>query len=111
MRRLKFIAVVLTLGASLALASVAVASGSSAPTIKSAKPNVGPTSGGTNVLIKGKNLQAVANGDVYFGSTVAKDVIPRNAHEFHAIAPDGAGVVSISVTINGQTATLSNGFT
>jgi hypothetical protein len=115
MRRLRFMAVAMTLGAILAtasLAGVAVASGSSAPKITSAKPDVGPLSGGTNVLIKGKNLQAVANGDVYFGSTASKDVIPHSTHEFHAIAPAGAaGKVSISVTINGQTSTLSNGFT
>lgn len=115
MRRLKFLAVAMTLGACLATASVAgvaVAHSSSAPTIKSANPDVGPPSGGTSVLIKGKNLQAVANGDVYFGSTVATDVIPHNSHEFHAIAPAGtAGTVTISVTINGQTATLSDGFT
>src|SRR5580658_4128365 len=115
MRRVKFMAIAMALGASLATASVAgvaVASGSSTPTITSAKPDVGPLSGGTNVLIKGKNLQAVANGDVYFGATAAEDVIPHSAHEFHAIAPTGAaGKVSISVTIDGHTATLSNGFT
>ncbi len=115
MRRLKFIAVALTLGASLATASVAgvaVARGSSAPTIKSAKPDVGPVGGGTNVLIRGKNLQGVSNGDVYFGSTEATDVIPHSSHEFHAIAPaSAAGAVSISVTIHGQTTTLRNGFT
>ncbi|HXW35631.1 MAG TPA: IPT/TIG domain-containing protein [Acidimicrobiales bacterium] len=115
MRRFKFMAVVMTLGASLAtagFAGVAVAHGSSAPTITSATPDVGPLSGGTVVLITGKNLQAVTNGDVFFGSTEATDVIPRNAHEFHAITPAGApGAVSISVTINSQTATLDNGFT
>ncbi len=115
MRRLKFMAVAMTLGACLATASiagVAVARGSSAPTITSAKPDVGPLSGGTNVLVKGKNLQDVTKGDVFFGSTAAADVIPHSSHEFHAITPAGAGgPVSISVTINGQTATLNNGFT
>lgn len=115
MRRLKFMAVAMALGASLATASVAgvaVAGSSSAPKITSAKPDVGPLSGGTNVLIKGKNLQAVTNGEVFFGSTAATDVIPRSPHEFHAIAPAGpAGKVSISVTIDGHTATLNNGFT
>ena len=89
-----------------------MAGSSSAPKITSAKPDVGPLSGGTNVLIKGKNLQAVTNGEVFFGSTAATDVIPRSPHEFHAIAPAGpAGKVSISVTIDGHTATLNNGFT
>lgn len=114
MRRLKFVAVAMTLGASLAtagVAGVAVASGSSAPTIKSVTPDVGPLSGGTSVLIKGKNLQAVANGDVYFGSTVATDVIPHSRTQFRAIAPAGTGTVSISVTINGDTATDTNAFT
>src|SRR5579862_2473791 len=115
MRRLKFTAVAMALGASLATASVAgvaVARGSGVPTVSSAKPDVGPVSGGTNVLVKGKNLQSVTKGDVYFGSTEATDVIPHSAHEFHAIAPAGAaGPVSISVTINGHTATLVNGFT
>ena len=115
MRRLKFVAVVMTLGACLAtvsVAGIAMASGSGAPKITSAKPDVGPLGGGTSVLVKGKNLQAVTNGAVYFGSTVATDVIPRSAHEFRAIAPAGAaGKVSISVTIDGQTATLNNGFT
>jgi hypothetical protein len=116
MRCLKFIAVAVTLCASLAIATVAgvaAASGStSAPTIRSATPDVGPLSGGTNVLIKGKNLEAVTNEDVYFGSTAATDVIPHSRSEFHAIAPAGAAsTVSISVTINGQTATLNNGFT
>jgi len=115
MRRFKFMAVAIALGAMLATASVAgvaVARGSTAPTITSAKPDVGPTSGGTNVLVKGKNLQDVSNGEVYFGSTEATDVIPHSSHEFHAIAPAGAeGTVSISVRIDAQTATLSNGFT
>ena len=115
MRRLRFMAVAMVLGAALAAASVAgvaVAGGSSAPTITSAKPNVGPVSGGTNVLIKGKNLQGVTNGDVLFGTTAATDVIPHSPHEFHAIAPAGStGKVSISVTINGHTATLNNAFT
>ena len=115
MRRLKIMAVAMALGACLATASVAgvaVAHGSTAPKITSAKPDVGPLSGGTNVLVKGKNLQGVANGDVYFGSTQATDVIPRSAHEFRAIAPAGAaGAVSISVRIDAQTTTLDNGFT
>ena len=112
--RLKFMAVALTLMATVAaagIAGVAVASKSTAPVIKSATPDVGPMSGGTSVLIRGKNLQAVTNGDVYFGSTVATDVIPRNKHQFRAIAPAGTGEVSISVTINGQTSTLNNAFT
>ena len=108
-------AVTLALGAGIATASiagVAVARGSTAPTIKSAKPNVGPVGGGTNVLIKGTNLQAVTRGDVFFGSAAATDVIPHSSHEFHAIAPAGTpSTVSISVTINGHTATLDNGFT
>jgi IPT/TIG domain-containing protein len=115
MRRFKLIAVAMTLGASLVTASVAgvaMAHGSTAPSISLAKPDVGPLGGGTNVLIKGKNLEDVANGDVYFGSTEATDVIPHSPGEFHAIAPAGsAGAVTISVTINGQTATLDNGFT
>jgi len=93
------------------IAGVAVASGSSAPVLKSASPDVGPVSGGTAVLIRGKNLQSVTNGEVSFGSTVATDVIPRNKNQFRVIAPAGTGTVSISVTINGQTATLADGFT
>ncbi len=112
--RLKLMAATLVLvaGAAVAgVASVAVASGSSAPVIKSVSPDVGPQSGGTAVLIHGKNLQSVTNGEVDFGSTVATDVIPRNKHEFRAIAPSGTGEVSISVTIDGQTSTLANAFT
>lgn len=112
--RLKVMAAALVVGATLTaagIAGVAVASGSSAPVIKSVTPNVGPISGGTAVLIKGKNLQAVTNGEVYFGSTAATDVIPRNKRQFRAIAPAGTGSVSISVTINGQTATLNDAFT
>ncbi len=112
--RLKLMAATLMLsaGAGVAgVASVAVASGSTAPVIKSATPDVGPLNGGTAVLIKGKNLESVADGDVYFGSTAATDVIPRNKKQFRVIAPAGSGEVSISVTINGQTSTLNNAFT
>jgi IPT/TIG domain len=112
--RLKLIAVALTLGTTVTaagIAGVAVASASSVPVLKSASPDVGPTAGGTAVLIKGKNLESVATGDVSFGSTVATDVIPRTKNQFRVIAPAGTGTVSISVTINGHTATLANGFT
>jgi len=112
--RLKLMAATLVLVASAAvagIASVAMASSSSAPVIKSVTPDVGPQTGGTAVLVRGKNLQSVTNGEVSFGSTLATDVIPRNKHQFRAIAPAGTGEVSISVTINGQTSTLNNAFT
>ena len=114
MRRFKSMAVAMTFGAIVAtgsVAGVAVAHGSTAPTISSAKPDVGPVGGGTSVLIKGTNLESVENGDVYFGSNEATNVIPHSAGEFRAISPavSTAGPVTISVTIDGQTATT--GFT
>ncbi len=81
-----------------------------APTVTSVSPNSGTTAGGTAVTITGTNFAAGAT--VMFGSTAASSVVVVNATTITATTPAGtAGAVMVTVTVNGQSGSLANGFT
>ncbi len=80
------------------------------PTITSVSPNSGPTAGGTSVTITGTNFSAGAT--VKFDTTLATNVSVVNSTSITATTPShAAGPVNVVVTnANGQSATLTNGF-
>ena len=81
-----------------------------APTVSSVSPNAGPAAGGTAVTITGTNFAAGAT--VKFGSTAATNVVVVNSTTITATTPaHAAGGVTVTVTVNGQSGNLANGFT
>ena len=80
------------------------------PTVSSVSPNNGPTAGGTAVTITGTNFAAGAT--VTFGGTAATNVVVVNSTTITATTPAGsAGAVTVTVTVNGQSGSLANGYT
>lgn len=79
------------------------------PTISAVSPNIGNPSGGERIRINGTGF---ANGaTVSFGGVAAR-VTNVNGTTITVIAPDHAsGVVDVVVTVNGQSATLTRGYT
>ncbi|MDP9835267.1 uncharacterized protein YhjY with autotransporter beta-barrel domain [Neorhizobium huautlense] len=79
------------------------------PTLTSALPADGPTSGGTSVVITGTNLSNATA--VSFGGTAAT-AFTASATQITATTPaGGAGPVDIVVTTAGGSVTLAGGFT
>ena len=72
-------------------------------------PNNGPVAGGTAVTITGTNFAAGAT--VKFGATAATNVVVVSSTSITATTPAGAGAVTVTVTVNGQSGSLTNGFT
>jgi hypothetical protein len=70
---------------------------SSGPLINSIEPNHGPSTGGSDVVIRGTGFAPGAI--VKFGEVQAFATV-INAGEIRAVAPPGAGVVTISVNVN-----------
>ena len=84
--------------------------GVTAPAVSSVSPNSGSTAGGTAVTITGTNFASGAT--VAFGGTVATNVVVASGTTIMATTPAGiAGAATVSVTTNGQSASLINGFT
>ena len=80
------------------------------PTVSGASPNNGPTTGGTAVTITGTNFAAGAT--VNFGGTSATNVVVVSGTQITATTPAGnAGAATVSVTVNAQSGSLTNGFT
>ncbi|MGF7182393.1 IPT/TIG domain-containing protein, partial [Tunturiibacter psychrotolerans] len=80
------------------------------PAVSSVSPNNGPVAGGTAVTITGTNFAAGAT--VTFGSAAATNVVVVNSTEITATTPAGsAGAVTVTMTANGQSGSLANGFT
>jgi len=81
------------------------------PTLTSISPNSGPTAGGTSVTITGTNFSSGAT--VRFDSTAATNVTVVSSTSITATVPAHvSGPVNVVVTsLNGQSATLTNGFT
>lgn len=81
------------------------------PTLTSVSPNSGPIAGGTSVTITGTNFSPSAT--VRFDSTFATNVNVVSSTSIIATSPSHtAGPVNVVVTnTNGQSATLTNGFT
>jgi uncharacterized repeat protein (TIGR01451 family) len=83
----------------------------SAPTITFIVPAVGPTDGGTNVLIAGTSF--VSGATVQFGQNAATSVSVTGSTQISAVTPaHPAGAVDVRVTNpDGQVATLTGGYT
>ena len=80
------------------------------PTVSSVSPNNGPAAGGTAVTITGTNFAAGAT--VTFGGAAATNVAIVSGTQITATTPAGsAGGVTVTVTVNGQSGNLTNGFT
>jgi IPT/TIG domain/Fibronectin type III domain len=80
------------------------------PTVSSVSPNTGATAGGTAVTITGTNFATGAT--VKFGATAATGVVVVSATSITATTPAGtAGATTVTVTIGGQSGSLTNGFT
>jgi len=81
------------------------------PTISTVSPNIGSTAGGTTVMIFGNNFSVGTT--VKFGNLPATSVQIANATTIQAVAPaETAGSVTVTVqAVDGQQATLANGFT
>jgi hypothetical protein len=80
------------------------------PTVSSVSPNNGPTTGGTAVTITGTNFAAGAT--VTFGGTAATNVVVVSGTSITATTPaHAAGATTVTVTVNSQSGSLSNGFT
>ncbi len=81
-----------------------------APTVSSVSPNSGSTAGGTAVTITGMNFATGAT--VKFGTTAATSVVVVDSTTITATtAAHAAGVVTVTVTVSGQSGSLTNGFT
>ena len=81
-----------------------------APVVSSVSPNNGPIAGGTGVTITGTNFAAGAT--VTFGGTAATNVVVVNSTSITATIPaHAAGAVTVTVTVNSQSGSLTNGFT
>jgi nitrogen fixation protein FixH len=81
-----------------------------APTVTGVSPSSGATSGGTAVTITGTNFASGAT--VTFGGAAASNVVVVNSTTITATTPAGSsGAVTVSVTSNGQSGSLANGFT
>ena len=77
--------------------------------VSSVSPNSGAAAGGTAVTVTGTNFAAGAT--VTFGGTAASNVVVVSGTQITATTPAGsAGAVSVTVTVNGQGASLANGF-
>jgi hypothetical protein len=82
----------------------------SSPVVSAISPQSGATSGGTTVTVSGSNFASGAT--VLFGGTTAASVKVLSSSQVQAVTPAHiAGTVAVSLSQNGQTATLSNSFT
>lgn len=80
------------------------------PTLVSAAPNVGPTSGGQVVTLSGTNFTGATS--VTFGGTAGTGLTVVSASSATVTTPAHAsGVVNIAITTPGGTATLVGGYT
>ncbi|MFY9908302.1 MAG: IPT/TIG domain-containing protein, partial [Candidatus Sulfotelmatobacter sp.] len=80
------------------------------PSVTSISPNSGVVAGGTAVTITGTNFATGAT--VKFGANAATNVVVVSSTSITATTPAGsAGAVTVTVTVNGQSGSLTNGFT
>ncbi len=78
--------------------------------MSSVSPTSGTTAGGTAVTITGTNFATGAT--VKFGTTAATSVVVVNSATITATTPaHAAGAVTVTVTVSGQSGSLTNGFT
>ena len=80
------------------------------PMVSSVSPNSGSTAGGTAVTITGTNFASGAT--VTFGGKAARNVVVVNSTTIAATTPaHAAGAVTVTVTVNGRSGKLVDGFT
>jgi hypothetical protein len=81
-------------------------------TLDGVSPYEGPTTGGAEVIIRGRNLNTTVEPSVRFGEQEATTirVVDENTIMCNTPAQD-AGVVNVTVSAGGQTATLDNAYT
>jgi hypothetical protein len=80
------------------------------PTVTAISPTNGPIAGGTAVTITGTNFASGAT--VTIGGTAATNVVVVSATSITATtAAHAAGAATVTVTVNGQSGSLTNGFT
>jgi len=81
-----------------------------APTLTAVSPASGPVAGGTAVTLTGTNFAAGAT--VTIGGSPATSVVVAGATSITAVTPAGAaGARDVTVTVSGQAATRTGGFT
>jgi len=81
-----------------------------APTLTAVSPAQGPVAGGTQLTLTGTNF--VSGATVRVGGTAATQVTVVSSTSITCLAPaHTAGVVDVSVTTSGGTATLEDAFT
>jgi len=91
------------------VSQTAIVSLAAPPTVSSISPNSGSTAGGTAVTITGTNFASGAT--VTFGSTAATKVVVASSTSIIATSPaHSAGAATVTVTVNGQSGSLTNGF-
>ncbi|MFO0006423.1 MAG: IPT/TIG domain-containing protein, partial [bacterium] len=77
--------------------------------ITSISPLIGPVDGGTQIIVKGTNLDGTTL--VTVGGLAATGVTVINSTTVTAVTPPGAaGLATVGVTTGGGTATLPNAF-
>ena len=82
------------------------------PTVTSVSPNSGTTAGGTAVTITGTNFALGSDRGRLGLRAAATNVVVVNSTTITATTPAGtAGAVTVTVTVNGQSGSLANGFT
>ncbi|HEX6032119.1 MAG TPA: Calx-beta domain-containing protein [Tepidiformaceae bacterium] len=93
-------------------ATITIIDDEGVPTVTNVSPNVGPTAGGTSVVITGTNLTGATA--VTFGASNAASFVVNNSTQITAVSPAHAvGTVDIRVTTpGGQSAnTTADNFT
>ena len=71
------------------------------PVITSISPTSGPTTGGTSVIITGRDFTGVSK--VLFGSVAASSFTVNSTTQITAVSPAGSGTVDVKVTTPGGT--------
>ncbi len=85
-------------------------SSSPPPTVASIAPPSGTATGGTAVTITGTNFAGGAT--VTIGGSAATNVVVVSGTQITATTPAGSlGAATVTVTVNGQSGNLANGFT
>ena len=80
------------------------------PTVTRGSPSSGPVAGGAAVTITGTNFAFGRDGDVWPCGSDERDGGEQHQHHRDNSGREGRGVVTVTVT-NGQTGSLSSGFT
>ena len=101
------------LGVSLIVASCGgspVRSSDGPPLVSSITPTAGSTLGGTQIRIIGSNFEPMST--VRLGDSPASNVVVNSSSSMTAVTdPHSAGVVDVSISSGGRSATLSGSFT